>query len=370
MHFQEVTEDDHIALFHSVPSRMYQNDPEWIPHVVKEIEHVFDRKLNGGFQNGDAIRWVLMNRNYEVVGRIAAFYSEKAEAEEKIGGVGFYECIAAPEYAEALLTNAENWLQSKGMEGVDGPVNFGERHQFWGCKTWGTPTPIYQENYNPTYYADQFLRNGYTPLFESLTYEVKAADVPVAWLDRLSNRMKNKGFSYLPFEMEQAERFVEDYLSIASQAFGLQNRTVKIDKETIVNQLNVQKGVFGKELIWFAYHEGKPVGVVGFMLNWSGVLSTALQFDAGPASKSLKGFLVAIVPKYQRSGVIIGLLQNLVKSVEKEGTIDRGFVCGIAAHSLNVRSVIEKFNAELAAKHLTFRKYFDGRTVHPHPMAT
>jgi hypothetical protein len=368
MNLLEVKDERTVELFHEVPAGIYRRDPDWVPHVAGEIERVFDRERNGGSQNGDARRWVLLNRNFEPVGRIAAFYSAKEGNYEKMGGIGFYECVAEDDCAALLFERAESWLKIRGLEGADGPVNFGERHQFWGCRTWGRSEPVYQENYNPPYYESQFARNGYRPLFESLTYEIGLADHPAERLQKLCGRSGKTDFSFRHYRMNEAGRFVEDYLAIASKAFNLNNRTVKIDRDAILHQLNIQKAVLREDLIWFAYHLEKPVGVIAFMLNWSGILNAALQFNAPRRKKSLKGFLLAVVPEYHRSGVLAGLLHHAGRAVTADETIDRVFACGIAGHSKNVHSLLKKFNADPVARHLTFRKYFDGRPVQAYPL--
>lgn len=363
MQLLKVDDERSVALFHEVPARIYGKDPNWIPHIYKEIENVFDRSTNGGFQNGDAIRWVLLDRNFEPVGRIAAFYNQK-DTDDLMGGIGFYECREDWDYSKVLFDQAESWLTAQNVHGVDGPVNFGERHQFWGCQTFGEGVPIYQENYNPGYYKDQFLRQGYRPYFESLTYQVDLKDISFDWLDRMYGKIVKRGLRFASFCQDETDRFVDDYLAIARKTFELTNRTVKIDKDTIVQQLNIQKSVLREDLVWFAYQDDEPIGVLGFMLNWAGMLNAALQFgNEPPKQKSVKGFVVAIIPTYQQRGVLIGLLYHIGQALLADGTIDKIFICGVAGYSKGVHSVVRKFEAKTMARHVTFRKYFDRRKV-------
>jgi hypothetical protein len=51
-----------------------------------------------------------------------------------------------------LFEQAEKYLKSKGIKGVDGPVNFGERDKFWGLLIKNFAPPIFMENYHPPYY--------------------------------------------------------------------------------------------------------------------------------------------------------------------------------------------------------------------------
>lgn len=357
MHIYKVENDEHIEQFHQVPIRLYEHDKQWIPHVVKEIENIFSPEKNSGFQTGEAARWVLLNQNFELIGRIAAFYSRK-EAQELIGGVGFYECENDPKAAKTLFQTAEKWLKSHGVVGADGPVNFGERHQFWGCALEKQSYPIYQENYNPTYYNEHFEANDYLPSFQSVTYQVDIDQVPYQRLEQLYQRIAQRQFTYNSFCMKEAEKYVENYLSIAQQSFDVNNRTVSIDNNTILEQLNVQRGVFKDGLIWFAYADGEPVGVLGTMLNWSGMLQQAITQDKS-LSTTYKGFLIAVLPAYQHSGVVIGLMHQLYKALYREDACARVYLCGIASYSKNVHSIISKVNGQQVVVHQTYKKYFD-----------
>lgn len=360
----EVNNHETIDAFHRVPAVMYKNDPNWFPHVTKEVEQIFDRERNRGFTHGNANRWVLFNRNYEAVGRIAAFFDQKHNGND-IGGIGFYECENDEQSAQTLFQCAEAWLKKQGLEGTDGPINFGERHQFWGCRVAGESEPIYQENYNPLYYRQQFQNNGYKQLFESLTFEIDYNSIPFDWVKQRNQQLDQKGFTYSKFNMDEAAKFVEDYLVIASQAFNLEKRIVKVDSDTIIDQLNAQKGALRDDLIWFAYHNSEPVGVFGFMLNWSGIVNDALTMHLKKRPKTIKGFVAAVVPDYQGSGVLIRLLDKFGESLIQDGNISKLYVCGVAGYSDHVQSMLKKYNAELKVKHMTFRKYFDGREFEP-----
>ena len=65
-----------------------------------------------------------------------------------------FECIDDKEVAFKLFDTAKEWLASRGMEAMDGPINFGERDSWWGLLTDGFHEPPYKMNYNPVYYQD------------------------------------------------------------------------------------------------------------------------------------------------------------------------------------------------------------------------
>lgn len=352
MLLQEVNSNETIDLFHEACFRIYENDPRWMPHLVKETEALFDRNINSAFQNGNSCRWVLLDDNFTPVGRIAAFYSKKDLGNET-GGIGFYECRNNERYSTALFEKASQWLLSEGMKSAQGPVNFGERHQFWGCLKNENGIPVYQENYNPSYYNEQFIRYGFEVEYESQSFRIAPEENDMETLRAISQRSR---YRYECFDLDNPDKHVADYLQISEAAFQLKTRTARLTKDSILNQLNVQKGVFRNRLIWFAYDGDKPVAVIGSILNWTAMVKHAMSFTGTENKNSVKAFLLAIHPDYQGANVLPGLLYHFFSSVRKDLDNAEILVCGIASYSGRVHSLLRKANHSLINTHITYSK--------------
>jgi hypothetical protein len=54
--------------------------------------------------------------------------------------------------AFTFLILAKKWLQERGMEAMDGPINFGERDKWWGLLVDGFTEPNYCMPFNHLYY--------------------------------------------------------------------------------------------------------------------------------------------------------------------------------------------------------------------------
>ncbi|MBC7426494.1 MAG: hypothetical protein H7321_08150, partial [Bacteroidia bacterium] len=116
---------------------LYKNDPEYIMPLDADIAQVFNPKINLTYNNGEAIRWILYDGE-EPVGRVAAFYTfADAAKTEKAGGMGFFEVANNRDWAFMLFDACKNWLLSKQVTYMDGPINFGERDAFWGLMVSG-----------------------------------------------------------------------------------------------------------------------------------------------------------------------------------------------------------------------------------------
>ena len=160
MQTTQVTTAAHEAAFYKLPSSIYKNDANWIQPLTHDVQQVFDKAKNKSFKFGKIERWLLTDNNI-TVGRIAAFVNSKYKSkgdDVPVGGMGFFECTNNQAAANMLLDTAKNWLQEQGMQAMDGPINFGERDNWWGLVTQGFHEPMYSMNYNLPYYV-QLIEN-------------------------------------------------------------------------------------------------------------------------------------------------------------------------------------------------------------------
>ncbi|MEQ1677341.1 MAG: hypothetical protein ABL876_11600, partial [Chitinophagaceae bacterium] len=135
MQLIEVTTPQLAKEFIRVNPEIHKSNPCYIRPLDKDVIEVFDPKKNKTFRTGEAIRWILKDENGKLAGRIAAFTNKKYKNkgdDGPVGGIGFFDCINEQAAAELLFDVAKHWLLQKGMEAMDGPINFGERDRWWG----------------------------------------------------------------------------------------------------------------------------------------------------------------------------------------------------------------------------------------------
>lgn len=355
MILREVNSTNDIAYFHSVGKRIYWKSSHWVPAIANEVEMVFAPEINTALKNGNRKRFVLLDRDWEPIGRIAAFYDRDIAQKKEgiIGGIGFYECIDNIDAAKQLFESAETWLKSEGMTHVDAPVNFGERHQFYGLLINGSEHPhVYQENHTPAYYINQFSALGYSKLFDSFSYILQRGTLNITRLEKLNDYLSQRHpWTFQAFKKDRADSFISDYLSIAQHSFQLGNRTVKIDAKNIQQQLNIQMNLINPSFIWFAYAGHRPIGVIAHILNYND-----LFIGAKREIKSIKSFLIAIVPEFQQKGLAAALCWHSIREILKVEKIDSAHICGIAEFSFNIQQILMKLGAESTTVHRVYRK--------------
>lgn len=333
MQILPVTGKKEEEMFLRVTSALYINDPNWIRPLDKDITGIFDPAVNKAFRAGQIRRWILLDENGNTIGRIAAFtnkrYKNKGD-EFPAGGIGFFECINNQIAANMLFDQAKTWLQSEGMKAMDGPINFGERDQFWGLLTNGFHPPLYCMNYNPPYYKALFENYGFMTFYEQICLGMDPKE-PLSEKIRVRHKTfsENKSFSCIHIDKSKLEKFASDFAAVYNKAWAGHGGLKQLSNEQVLIMFRKMKLVMDERIIWFAYFNDEPVaifinipdlnqwfrhlkGKFGLWQKLRFLLIKRLQ----PNTKCV-GLVFGVVPEWQGKGVdayIIGEAHKLIGS--------------------------------------------------------
>ncbi len=156
MNLHRVTDRKTEEMFLDAARIINRNDKTWVCPLDNDIKGNIRSRINTYFKHGIVERWVLTDYTKGLIGRIAAFidYNLADSYEQPTGGIGFFECIDDKDAAFLLFDTAKKWLKEKGMEAMDGPINFGETDKYWGLLVNGFTHPSFDVPYNHPYYQD------------------------------------------------------------------------------------------------------------------------------------------------------------------------------------------------------------------------
>src|SRR5688572_1733753 len=251
--------------FLQVAVQLYKDDPNWIRPLDKDINEVFDPKKNKAFRFGEVERWILVNDDGSFIGRIAAFINKKYKNKGDdlpVGGVGFFECINDQAAADFMLNHAQQWLVQRGMEAMDGPINFGERDRWWGLVTKGFDEPLYCMNYNPPYYQQLFENYGFRLFFNQVCFGLHPkAPLEKKIIDRHAVFDKNPEFGSKHIKKDQLDKFAQDFTTIYNKAWAGHGGMKQMSKEQVLLLFKKMKPVMDEILVWFAYHKEEPIAM-------------------------------------------------------------------------------------------------------------
>ena len=248
--------------FLEVPLTIYKNDPNFIRPLNKDVNDVFDPKKNKAFRFGECARW-LLKENDILIGRIAAFVNKKYRNkgdEQPTGGIGFFECINNQQAADMLFDVAKSWLIQRGMEAMDGPINFGERDRWWGLVTEGFKPPIYLMNYNLPYYQALFENYGFKKFYNQVCWHLFVhTRLNEKFIEQDEKYNANPEFKAIHIRKKQLQKFAIDFSIVYNKAWAKHEGNKQLNKEVAYKMFQAMKPVMDEYLIWFVYHNDEPI---------------------------------------------------------------------------------------------------------------
>jgi hypothetical protein len=377
MKILEVVTPQHVEDFLLLPVRLYKNEPNWIRPLDKDIHSVFDKGLNKAFRHGECIRWLLLNDKNEIIGRVAAFVNEKTATkgnDQPTGGMGFFECINDQGAAFLLFDQCRTWLESKGMEAMDGPINFGSRDRWWGLLIEGFDhEPNYQCNYNFPYYKDFFEAYGFQVYFYQFTFH-RTVEGPLSpkLAAKAELAAKDPDYSFRYLRKDELHKLPEYILTVYNKAWAnrFENPELSLAQAQII--VKQMKPIMDRRLLYFGFYKDEPVSFflslpeinqifkyVNGKLDWMGKLKFVWHTLLKTNRKAF-GILFGVVPEHQAKGLDGAMVMESRKVLQDEyKRYDEYEMNWIGDFNPKMINIVEQVGGKVNKKHATYRKLFD-----------
>ncbi|NMM47254.1 hypothetical protein [Marinigracilibium pacificum] len=358
------------------PLELYKGDENYIHPLNNEVEDVFDKSKNKLFKDGDAVRFLLIE-NGKVLGRIAAFFNNKLANKgnkQPTGGIGFFECINNKEIAFQLFETAKEWLESKGMQAMDGPINFGDRDRFWGLLTDGFYPPNYGMFYHKEYYQQFFEDFGFKVYFNQYTYYriVKGKEFEKRFYDKAKLNIDNPDYSFRYPAKDEMDKLPEYFVTVYNKAWAGHSGVKAMDLRQAKMIFKKLKPIMDRRLLYFGFYKGEPIS---FYISIPDINQIFRKFKGkfgliqkllflyyqsrGIIDKSL-GLVFGVVPQHQGKGIEAAMVvsySDLAFSEEYEYiTTEMNW---IGDFNPKMMRVVEQIGGEILKTHKTYRYLFD-----------
>jgi hypothetical protein len=385
MQLIEVRDKQSAREFIEVNVLINKNDPNYIRPLDKDINDVFDPKKNKTFRHGETIRWILKGDDEKPVGRIAAFTNKKYKNkgdDVPVGGIGFFDCINDQDAADMLFDVAKHWLLQKGMQAMDGPINFGERDRWWGLLVEGFEPPVYCLNYNPPYYKQLFENYGFKFFFNQICFGMKVdVEIPQKYYDRHALCAADPGFSAKYIHKNQLAKFAKDFTIVYNKAWAGHGGLKQLSEKVVVKMFKTMKPVMDEKINWFIYYKDEPVAIwinLPDLNQWFKYMNG--KFDLLHKLKFLwikktkkctkfTGLVFGVVPEFQGMGVDAFMIVEGAKIIQGQHLYDNYEMQWIGEFNPKMINVAESLPNYRSRKLITYRYLFDRtKEVKPHPV--
>ena len=182
-----------LKAFIELPWQIYRNNAQWVPQLRSQLKERFSRSMCPVFDYAEA-EFFLARQNGVVVGRIAAIKNENHIIfhDERVGFFGFFECIQDQRVADALFTNAADWLKSRYLNVMRGPTSYSTNGECGLLIDGFDYPPAIMMSYNLPYYADLVEGFGFKKAKDLLAYEVTDETFAPERLGKIAERIKRR----------------------------------------------------------------------------------------------------------------------------------------------------------------------------------
>lgn len=376
---EQVVTAEQIREFLDFPKKIYAGNRNWVCPLDADIESRFDAQRNPLLSDGEAIRWLARDNRGEVVGRIAAFYNnyQFSIEEQPTGGCGFFESIDSQPVADMLFDASKMWLMSRGMEAMDGPINFGDRDQWWGLLVEGFELqPLYANNYNPPYYIQLFENYGFCNYFNQTTYQrnIKAGVFNPSVYERVKRLNATPGYRFEHIDKRNLDQVADDFRLVYNKAWANFSGVKPMDREHAHKLMDNMKPIIDEKLIYFAFFNDEPIGffimvpdlnrVIGrFNGKMTLVNKIRLLFMIKVLHKAdrIFGIIFGVSPEYHGKGIESGIIHAFEQVIAKEHlpykTLELAWIGDF--NPVMMRMVESYVCARRNKLHTTYRYLFD-----------
>ncbi len=331
----EISTRNDLKRFVDFSFKLYGQNPNWTPPIIKEEINTLDQTKNPVFKNAKA-HYFLAFKDEVIVGRIAVMINwiEVKKLKKKKVRFGWFDVIDDLNVTKALMDKVHAIGLENGMEFLEGPVGFSNMDKA------GMLVKGFEESntmitwYNAPYYYEHFKKLGYKDLAVWVEYEItlKSFEESPEKIKKFSELMLQRyKLKILDFKSKkQIIPYVEKMFVLLEETYGklqtfvpIQKEQIKQYKEKYFRYINPEfiKCITGKddELIAFCITMPSFTKALkkanGKMFPFGFIhLLKALYFNSRASF-----YLIGVHPKFQNKGVTAIIFNEMQKSFNKHG---------------------------------------------------
>ena len=376
----EVNSAETVKDFLLVNAIMNSHNPAYIRPLDNEVMEVFDPAKNKAHKYGETKRWIAKDEQGNLIGRIAAFTNSKylnKGTEFPTGCIGFFDSINDQALANVLFDTAKYWLQEKGMEAMDGPINFGDRDKWWGLMVEGFDSePMYGMSFNPAYYESLFEGYGFQNYYNQYYYSMLVDDpLPPRFPERHAKFKAKAGYEARHISFDKLEKYANDFATVYNAAWAQHGEAKEITQEQVIKLFKKMKPVMDPRMVWFAYFKEEPIAMFinipdlnQYFKHFNGKFGwlqklQLLWMKMRGTNKRLTGLAFGVVPKYQALGIDSFMIYECGLMVQNKGWYYQYEMGWAGDWNPKMINIYKSLGGKQSRRMVTYRFLFDEKVI-------
>jgi hypothetical protein len=250
-----------------LPWRIYDRSihTQWVPPLRLAVRDALDTKRNPFYRRAERALF-LARRGGTLVGRIAAIENRAHNEfhDDRVGFFGFFECRDDPEAAGALVGAAGDWLRSRGLEVMRGPVNPSTNHECGLLVDGFEHHPMIMTTWNPPYYGSLLERSGLAKAKDLLAFPLPVGDpafvMPPRFVEHAERARAESRLAFRDMSVRNFARDIEACWDIYNAAWERNWGFTPMAREEFLHMGRDLKHLLFPQWAFIAEVDGRPAG--------------------------------------------------------------------------------------------------------------
>ena len=360
-------------IFLTFPWRIYNNDPLWVPPILKDRYEAIDPERGVFFERGTA-EFFTAWREGKPVGTICTAIDFKANQNnnKRECVFGFFETVNDHSVANTLLDHAIEWAKAHDLNSLYGPFDLDYEDSYGILVEGRKHLPAIMCGHTPEYYQEMIEDYGFRPgrgmnlaFYRSLTDDLEGLKQVSRFAKRVQER---KNYSVRHADFSRWEEEVDRVYHLINICLAHLPGHTPWQPEALKELMLPFVKIAGPELILFAEHKGKTIGFFPALPNFNEILihANGLRFPwdylkawwySKKQIRSAAIKSVLMLPEYWGTGAAILMFAEMV-----ERLIERGYewvdLSLTSADNPNTPQLANRIGAEIYKKYQIYRLRF------------
>ncbi len=333
---KEVLTKRDLRKFVDFPNKLYKDNKCFVPAFYGDDIADWDKTKNPAFEYCEA-RCFLAYKDGELVGRIGAILSHKANEKWKTSRMRFSQVdfIDDAEVSKALFDTVENWAKEKGCNQVHGPLGFTDMDREGMLVVGFDKRNMFITYYNEPYYNDHLCRLGYIKDTDWIEYKVFVPDDDsdsAKLFSKIAERCKKRNNLHVVKVKHRFQfyKYVKAVFELANICYAPLYGTVDLTEKQIEKYANKFIPLINPKYACFIVDEKDELVAFGISAP---SMAEAVKKSNGRMlplgfirmlwalthNNAVDMFLIAVRPDLQKTGVNAMVLDELLKSCNRNG---------------------------------------------------
>lgn len=331
---KEVTTKKDLKKWVEFPNVLYKGVKAYVPFLTIDEIATFTKEENPAHEYCDT-KLLLAYKDGKIVGRIGGIINHAANKKWEQNRIRFtrFDFVDDFEVSKALFDEIVKWGKEKGYTQIVGPIGFHDMDHEGMLVEGFDELNMSITFYNHPYYVEHMQKLGLEKDIDWVEFQLKVPEEVNPKLERLNEFLASKlDFEFVKYTSRKVlEKDAYDAFKIVDEAFSVLYGTVPLTDKVIAKTIKDNLGSIN--LKYVTCIKDKSGEIIGFALLVPSIAKALKKsngklfpFGVFRLLKALNGkndtlemFLVAIKPEYQKKGLPVILIKEMLKVCIENG---------------------------------------------------